>query len=131
MSTNFSDGAFDPSAWISQAEAARIRGVTRQAIHRLIQRGKLSTLELGGHVLVSRAEIETFQPGEAGRPQNSIEMTDLVKQIEQLLAACTAEQRQLIFRLLRQEFPIHPIEAELSTEAEIILSSSGLKSSGM
>lgn len=121
MSTNFSDGAFDPSSWISQAEAARIRGVTRQAMHRLIQRGKLSTLEVGGHVLVSRAEIEAFQPGEAGRPQNLIEMTDQVKQIEQLLAACTAEQRQLIFRLLRQEFPIHPIEAELSTEAEIIL----------
>jgi excisionase family DNA binding protein len=121
MSTNFSEVAFDPSDWISQSEAARIRGVTRQAMHRLIQRGKLSTLEIGGHVLVSRAEIETFKPGEAGRPQNLTEMTDQVKQIEQLLLACTVEQRQLIFRLLRQEFPIHPIETDLNTEAEIIL----------
>lgn len=61
ISTNFSDGAFDPSAWISQAEAARIRGVTRQAMHRLIQRGKLSTLEVGGHVLVSRIAQAAFE----------------------------------------------------------------------
>jgi excisionase family DNA binding protein len=121
MSTNFSDATFNPSAWISQAEAARIRGVTRQAMHRLIQRGKLSTLEVGGHLLVSRAEIEAFRPGEAGRPQNSTEMTDQINQIEQLLAACTAEQRLAIFQLLRQEFPIHPIETDLNTEAEIIL----------
>lgn len=71
MSTNFTREIFNPADWISQAEAARIRGVTRQAIHRLIQRGKLSVLEIGGHILVSRAEIENFQPGEPGRPQNS------------------------------------------------------------
>ncbi|NJN21381.1 MAG: helix-turn-helix domain-containing protein [Leptolyngbya sp. RL_3_1] len=72
MSTNFSkDSAFNPEDWVSQAEAARIRGVSRQAINRLIQRGKLSVLEVGGYVFVSRSEIENFQPGEPGRPQNS------------------------------------------------------------
>jgi excisionase family DNA binding protein len=121
MSTNSFDKTFDPSAWISQSEAARLRGVTRQAMHRLIQRGKISTLEVGGHVLVSRAEIENFQPGEAGRPQNSTAMTDQTKRIEQLLTECTSEQRHAIFQLLRQEFPIHPIETDLNTEAEIIL----------
>lgn len=72
MSTNFSDiSSLNPNDWISQSEAARIRGVTRQAINRLIQRGKLSVLEIGGHTLVSRTEIECFQPGDPGRPQRS------------------------------------------------------------
>lgn len=48
-------------------------------------------------------------------------MTDPIHQIEQLLATCTPEQRHAIFQILRREFPIHPIEAKLNTEAEIIL----------
>lgn len=131
MSTNFSGDVFDPSAWISQAEAARIRGVSRQAMHKLIQRGKLSTLEVGGHILISRAEIESFQAGEPGRPRNSTNMTDPIQQIEQLLAACTVEQRRAVFRLLRQEFPIHPIEADLNTEAEIILEAFARNKTGL
>ena len=47
-------------------------------------------------------------------------MTDL-EQIRRLLAAATHEQRKEIFRHLREEFPIHPIEAKLDTQAEIIL----------
>jgi hypothetical protein len=48
-------------------------------------------------------------------------MTDLIHQIEQLLAICTSEQRRAVFQMLRKEFPIHPIETDLNTEAEIIL----------
>ena len=60
---------FCPDDWITQAEAARLRGVTRQAIHRLVRRGKITTLEVGGVVLVKRVEVETFRPGSAGRPK--------------------------------------------------------------
>lgn len=43
------------------------------------------------------------------------------EQVRQMLAALTPEQRYQVFRLLRREFPIHPIERKLDTEAEIIL----------
>ena len=48
-------------------------------------------------------------------------MNNHLEQIKQLLAACSKEQRQEIFRALRQEFPIHAIEQKLNAEAEIIL----------
>ena len=43
------------------------------------------------------------------------------EQIKRLLSLCSPAQRQEIFRYLREEFPIHPLEVELNTEAEIIL----------
>jgi excisionase family DNA binding protein len=54
--------------WISQAEAARLRGVSRQAIARLVQRGRLKVLRIGGRALVRRKDIERFEPEPAGRP---------------------------------------------------------------
>jgi len=43
------------------------------------------------------------------------------EQIKELLAQCNREQRQDIFRHLRKEFRIHPIEDELNVQAEVIL----------
>lgn len=57
--------------WISQAEAARIRGVTPQAIAGLIQRGHLTTMKVAGRVLVRRSEVEHYTPQPAGRPRKS------------------------------------------------------------
>jgi len=54
--------------WVSQAEAARIRGVSRQAIARLVKKGRLQVLSIGGRILVLRSEIAAFKPGQAGRP---------------------------------------------------------------
>lgn len=53
--------------WISQAEAARIRRVSRQAISRLIKRGRLGTTTVAGYVLVSRKDVVEFKPMTAGR----------------------------------------------------------------
>lgn len=58
----------NPSDWISQSEAARLRGVTRQAIALLVKRGRLPILEIGGRILVRRKEVEAFAPDPAGRP---------------------------------------------------------------
>jgi hypothetical protein len=44
-----------------------------------------------------------------------------IEQIKRLLILCSPAQRQEIFQYLRAEFPIHPLEVELNTEAEIIL----------
>jgi excisionase family DNA binding protein len=65
MSTHLTeDSAGD---WISQAEAARIRGVSRQAIGRLIRRHRLQTLKVAGRMLVRRKDIEQFSAQKAGR----------------------------------------------------------------
>jgi excisionase family DNA binding protein len=54
---------------ISQAEAARLRGVTRAAIQDLVRRGRIRSVNVGGRALVYRSEIEDYEPGEPGRPR--------------------------------------------------------------
>ena len=61
----------DALAWITKAEAARIRGVTRQAIGKLVKKGKLATLGIAGHTLVRRADVENYKPEPGGRPAGS------------------------------------------------------------
>jgi len=58
----------DPNDWISQAEAARLRGVSRQAIAILVKKGRLSVMKIGGRLLVLRKDVEKFEPEPAGRP---------------------------------------------------------------
>jgi len=65
MSRQLSD--VSPDDWISQAEAARMRGVSRQAIASLIKHQRLETLEIGGRLLVRRQDIEQFKPQKVGR----------------------------------------------------------------
>jgi predicted DNA-binding protein (UPF0251 family) len=48
--------------YISQAEAARSRGVSQQAIANLIRRGKLIAVTVAGRTLVLRSDVETFVP---------------------------------------------------------------------
>ena len=64
--------AIDAAAWISQAEASRLRGVSRQAIAKLVAHGRLQTLEIGGRVFVSRADVLAFEPNPAGRPKGTL-----------------------------------------------------------
>lgn len=51
---------------ISQAEAARIRGVTRAAIRDLIRRKRLRSVEVGGRELVYRRDVESFLKDKPG-----------------------------------------------------------------
>jgi hypothetical protein len=55
--------------WITQAEAARVRGVSPQGISDLIGRGRLQTLRIGGKTFVRRSEVEGFAPMPGGRPR--------------------------------------------------------------
>ncbi|MBW8363399.1 MAG: helix-turn-helix domain-containing protein [Rhizobium sp.] len=57
--------------WISQAEAARLRGVSRQAIAKLVVSGRIKTLNIGGRHFVHRSEVLAFEPRQAGRPKSS------------------------------------------------------------
>ena len=56
----------DLSDLISQAEAARIRGVTREAIYNLVARGRLNTKEVLGRKYVYRSEVLAFEPAKTG-----------------------------------------------------------------
>lgn len=59
--------------YVSQAEAARIRSVSQQAIANLISRGRLKSINVAGKTLVLRAEVEAFvaKPN-LGRPRKNI-----------------------------------------------------------
>ena len=50
----------DSKKYLSQAEAARHRGVSNQAIAALIERGRLTPVEVAGRIVVLRSEIEGF-----------------------------------------------------------------------
>jgi predicted DNA-binding protein (UPF0251 family) len=68
MSTIFENN-FNVEDWISQSEAARIRNVSRQAIHKLVKSGRLRTVVIGGIIFVNRKEIELFNSKKTGRPK--------------------------------------------------------------
>lgn len=75
MSTYY-NGEASQDEWISQAEAARLRRVSRQAIARLIKRGRLATRTIAGYVLVRKADVLNFSPRAAGRPRGSKAKSD-------------------------------------------------------
>ena len=68
MSTYFTE-TVQPDDWISQAEAARLRGVSRQAIAKLVRNERVRVLEIAGNTLVHKGDVETYQPLPAGRPK--------------------------------------------------------------
>jgi len=72
LSTNFYAMSFSSEDWISQVQASRLRGVTRQAISKLVKRGRLRTLVIGGRVLVHREDVLHFQPRASGRPKGML-----------------------------------------------------------
>ncbi len=51
---------------ITQADAARLRGVTRSAITYLITQGRLQTHDRYGMRFVSRREVEAYEPLKPG-----------------------------------------------------------------
>jgi len=68
MSTNILKN-INPEDWITQADAARIRKVSRQAINKLVKEKRLRTIDFGGVVLVNKSDIENFEAKGSGRPK--------------------------------------------------------------
>jgi hypothetical protein len=66
---------FDPKDLISQADAAKLRGVSRASINELVTRGRLKTVEIGGKPYLFRKEVEGFEPDKGGRPPKSLPAT--------------------------------------------------------
>jgi excisionase family DNA binding protein len=65
----FSQMKIDLSELISVPEAAEMRGVSNQAIHQLMKRGRLTAIEVGGRKFLLRKEVEAFVPDVGGRPR--------------------------------------------------------------
>ena len=65
MSTDFL------SDLITQAEAARLRGVSRQSIGKLVRQGKLKTYEVAGRQLLRKSEVVQYEIKPSGRPRKS------------------------------------------------------------
>jgi len=61
----------DPSELVSQPEAAKMRGVSTQAINKLMQRGRLTVIEISGKKFLLRKEVEAFEPNITGRPRKN------------------------------------------------------------
>ena len=59
----------DLSELVSIPEAAKMRGVSNQAISKLMQRGRLTTIEISGKKFLLRKEVEAFEPDVGGRPR--------------------------------------------------------------
>jgi hypothetical protein len=53
--------------WISLAEAARLRGISRQAVSKLVNRGRIPCLRISNTVFVQRAAIHCFTELPPGR----------------------------------------------------------------
>jgi hypothetical protein len=68
-STTLSKKKVVARGWVSQSEAARLRGVTPQAIGRLVKKGRFRTLLIAGKVLLDRREVENYKPMPTGRPR--------------------------------------------------------------
>jgi hypothetical protein len=58
---------------ITLAEAARLRRTSRQAISRLVKRGRLETLQICGYAFVSKAAVLSFVQELPGRKRRSRE----------------------------------------------------------
>lgn len=58
--------------FVTVAEAADLRGVSRAAIHELVQRGRLRSERMLGRVLLYKSEVESFEKGKPGpKPNNN------------------------------------------------------------
>ena len=53
---------------ITQSEAAKLRGVSPEAIADLVRRGRLTPVEVGGRKFLRRSEVVNFESLAGGRP---------------------------------------------------------------
>jgi excisionase family DNA binding protein len=94
-----------------------MRGVSRQAIARLIKKGRLRVLEIGGKVLVNRSEIEAFMPEPPGRPANE----RIARSNQKTRKSLSIEELEALRAYLRALMP-HRLESEWGIDADTILS---------
>lgn len=55
--------------WITQAQAARLRGVSRQAINKLVKTGRIKSIRIASILLVNKEDVANFKALSSGRPK--------------------------------------------------------------
>ncbi len=78
---------------ITQAEAARLRGVSREAIYGLVARKKLQVIEIGGQKFVRRSDVENYTPEIGGRPISAATTRPANGSLAALTAAAKAKKK--------------------------------------
>jgi len=58
---------FNRKHWVSKSEAARLRGVSRQAIWELVKRGRLEPAVYGRRMYLRRSDVMNFKHRKKGR----------------------------------------------------------------
>jgi hypothetical protein len=53
---------------ITQAEAARLRGVSRASINELVKKGRFKVFPIAGQQFLSRKQVTSYVPEIGGRP---------------------------------------------------------------
>jgi excisionase family DNA binding protein len=119
LSTNLGEEEQVSRDWVSQAEAARLHGVSRQAINKLVKNGRLRTLLVGGRVFVKRQDLEKFVPRPAGRPSVAIQRE--FGRIRTALDNLNPEVRHSALDHLLSTRSPHPVEVQLGAGWELIL----------
>jgi excisionase family DNA binding protein len=56
---------------ITQAEAARLRNVSRSSVNELVKKGRFKTVEIGGQIFLLRSQVERYEPSAGGRPSKN------------------------------------------------------------
>lgn len=78
---------------ITQAEAARLREVSREAIRALVRRNRLQSIEMFGKRLVYRSEVLAFEPDKPGPKKDKEESAVKTKEMNQKPSVKTEETK--------------------------------------
>jgi hypothetical protein len=108
--------SFVPDDWISQADAARMRRVSRQAIAKLIKASRLRSVVVAGHTLVSREDVLRYAPKKGGRPKMPDDVDALIKRIARL----GRTEKQRIFDEIKDEVVVHALEERFGISVQVI-----------
>ena len=96
------ENVFDPSAWISQAKAAQLRGVSRQAIAELVKKNRFKTIKIGGKILLDRLDVESYQAKLPGREPKRGRKKQHRPTLERRKSTETTEKHDYIEKLISQ-----------------------------
>ncbi len=62
---------FNPEAWVSIKNAAKLRGISRQAMTKLVNKDRFKTIIISDVTFVYKKDVEAFKPVNTGRPAKS------------------------------------------------------------
>src|SRR5579859_2500565 len=72
---------FNPKHWVSKSEAARLRGVSRQAIWELVRRGRLVPAAYGRRMYLRRSDVLNLKRRKPGR-HNRVTAAEIINTLK-------------------------------------------------